>query len=107
MLVTSSFRPSKIGAIKKTVAAFPLAAWCADFGTQGGAKMGIELVEMGEHWCKNLAGPKVRLNFRAFYQRPPKTRTKTKQTATKISMKITDCFRSIKKNVQINLMRRS
>ena len=40
MLVTSSFRPSKIGGLEKTVAAFRLAAWCADFGAQGGTKLG-------------------------------------------------------------------
>ena len=66
MLVTSSFRPSKIGGLEKTVVAFSPAAWCADFGTQGGAKMGIFQVEMGSRWCKKPAGPKVRLNFRAF-----------------------------------------
>ena len=66
MLVTSSFRPSKIGGLEKTVAAFRLAAWCADFGTQGGAKMGIFLGRNGRALVQKTGVTKSSFEFSRF-----------------------------------------
>ena len=45
--VTVPTQPSKLGSLKKTVGDFRLPLRFTDFGTQGGAKMGGVLVEMG------------------------------------------------------------
>ena len=45
--MTVPTQPSKLGSLKKTVGDFRLPLRFTDFGTQGGAKMGGVLVEMG------------------------------------------------------------
>ena len=53
--VTVPTQPSKLGSLEKTVGDFRLPVRFTDFGTQGGAKMGGVLVEMGQRWCKKPA----------------------------------------------------
>ena len=51
--MTVPTQPSKLGSLEKTVGDLRLPVRFTDFGTQGGAKMGGVLVEMGGHWCRN------------------------------------------------------